>query len=161
MPLSRTKKSIVTLTSATVLFALPAFMLVSRPTVARAEDKVQKSELHGHMEDIDELLKKLRKSCRKPETNEESLKLLTEIQELMVKSKALVPTRAAKVPEADRAKFIADYRKEMAGTISQFLEMESAILSGDNAKAQDIYKAIVEREDKDHDLFMQKDEKKK
>ena len=32
---------------------------------------------------------------------------------------------------------------------------------GDNAKAQEIYKSITEREDKDHDVFMQKEEKKK
>jgi hypothetical protein len=147
---------------AAVTFAMPAAYFV-RPTVAAAaeEKKVEKSELHGHMEDIDDLLKKLRKTCRKAESNEESLKLITEIQELMVKSKALTPTKAAKIPEGERAKFVADYRKEMAGTIMQFCEMERAILDGDNGKAQEIYKAIVEREDKDHDVFMQKDEKKK
>ena len=154
-------KKLISLTAA-VMLAMPAAYFV-RPAVSLAaeEKKIEKSELHGHMEDIDELLKKLRKTCRKAESNEESLKLLTEIQELMVKSKAMVPSKAAKLPEADRAKFVADYRKEMAATIGMFLDMEQAILSGDNGKAQEIYKAITEREDKDHDQFMQKDEKKK
>ena len=155
-------KKLISLTAA-ALFAIPVAQFAARPAaaVAAEEKKVQKSELHEHMEDIDDLLKKLRKTCRKAESNEESLKLITDIQELMIKSKALIPTKAAKIPEADRAKFVTEYRKEMAATIMQFCEMERAILDGDNGKAQEIYKAIVEREDKDHDQFMQKDEKKK
>src|SRR5438067_1098719 len=95
----RMNKKLISLAAA-VLFAIPIAQFAARPSVAVAaeEKKVEKSELHGHMEDIDDLLKKLRKTCRKAESNEESLKLITEIQELMVKSKALTPTRAAKVP---------------------------------------------------------------
>ena len=113
------------------------------------------------MEDMDEDFKKLKRTVRKAELNEQSLKLLTAIQQRMVACKEMTPERLAKVPEADRAKFLKDYRREMAGVIIEFCQVEQAILDGDNAKATDLYKAIVEREDKAHDVFMEKEEKKK
>jgi hypothetical protein len=138
-----------------------ATLAVSLTTVRRALAEVKKSELRNQMEDMDEDFKKLKRTVRKAEQNEQSLKLLTAIQQRMVLCKEMTPERAAKVPEADRPKFLKDYRREMAGVIINLCEVEQAILDGDNSKATDLYKAIVEREDKDHDSFMEKEEKKK
>jgi hypothetical protein len=126
-----------------------------------AEEKVQKSELNNQMEDMDESFKKLKRTLRKSEQNAESLKLIADLQQKSVLCKGMVPMKAAKVPEAERAKFVTEYRKEMAGVIIQFCEMEQALLDNNNEKAIEIYKALVERQDKDHDQFMQKEEKKK
>ena len=159
----RLQRTAVCLFTACML-AMPGAVLLTRPATAHAaaeEKKVKKSELNNHMEDIDEMMKKLRRTIRKPESNEESLKLLTDIETQMVASKALIPTKAEKVPEADRAKFVMAYRKEMARVIGVFCQMEEALLDGDNKKAQELYKEITTAEDKDHDQFMQKDEKKK
>ena len=129
--------------------------------IARAEEKVKKSELSNTMEDMDEVFKKLKRTIRKAESNKESLKLITELQEKSLVCKGMTPSKAEKVPEADREKFVAAYRKEMAGVIVDLCTMEQAILDGDNAKAQEVYKALVEREDKGHDNFMPKKEEKK
>jgi hypothetical protein len=128
---------------------------------AAAEEKVQKTELNNQMEDMDESFKKLKRTLRKSEQNAESLKLIADLQQKSVVCKNLVPLKAAKIPEAERAKFVTEYRKEMAGVIIQFCEMEQALLDNNNEKAIEIYKALVERQDKDHDQFMQKEEKKK
>jgi hypothetical protein len=160
--MNRVKNSLLVLATAAA-FALP-LASISRRAMAeepKKEEKVQKSELNNQMEDMDEIFKKLRRSIRKSDQNEQSLKLIQEIQTKAVACKDMVPTKAAKVPEADRAKFVTAYRKEMAAVIIDMCQMEQALLDGDNAKAQEIYKAIGEREDKDHDQFMQKDEKKK
>ena len=161
--MNRAKQSFLIVATAAIL-ALPLSTL-SRCAFAeeakKAEVKVQKSELNSEMEDMDEAMKKLRRSIRKAEQNEASLKLLAEIQQKAVSSKGMIPTKTAKVPEADRAKFVLAYRREMAAVIIDLCQMEQALLDGDNAKAQEIYKAIGTREDKDHDQFMQKDEKKK
>jgi hypothetical protein len=162
--MNRLKNTLLVLATATA-FAMPLASLSHRALAddakKGAEEKVKKSELNNEMEDMDEAMKKLRRSVRKAEQNEASLKLLQEIQTKAVACKDMVPTRAAKVPEADRAKFVTAYRKEMAAVLIDLLQMEQALLDGDNSKAQEIYKAIGEREDKDHDQFMQKDEKKK
>src|SRR5947209_3709784 len=78
---------------------------VCRAPLARAEEKVKKSELSNTMSDIDEVMKKLKRDLRKPEKNEESLGLIAEIEKNMVACKTMTPTKAAKVPEADRPKF--------------------------------------------------------
>ena len=145
------------------LLALPLTSITRRALAEepKKEVKVQKSELNNTMEDMDEVFKKLRRSIRKTEQNDASLKLIQELQTKTLACKDLTPTKAAKVPEADRAKFVLAYRKEMTAVLIDLLQMEQALLDGDNAKAQEIYKAIGEREDKDHDQFMQKDEKKK
>ncbi len=161
--MNRAKKTFL-IVAAAAISALPLTTLNRRAAAEepkKTEVKVQKSELNNEMEDMDEAMKKLRRSIRKAEQNEASLKLLTEIQLKAVSSKAMIPTKTAKMPEADRIKFVMAYRKEMAAVIIDLCQMEQALLDGDNAKAQEIYKAIGEREDKDHDQFMQKDEKKK
>ena len=162
MPTAASRWKQVTLALAAMsLLSLPLAPLVRRAVAEEPKKaEVKKSELHSSMEDIDEAMKKLRRTIRKPDQNAESLKLISDIQTMMVAGKAMVPTKTEKLPEADRAKFVADYRKEMAGVIVQLCNLETAILDGDNAKAQEIYKAITEREDKDHDQFMQKEEKK-
>jgi hypothetical protein len=159
MTVTRNQRLVLTL-AALVAFALPLAPRLAR--VARAADeKVKKSELNDRMEDMDESFKKLKRTVRKADQNEESLKLINELQAKAVECKAMIPQKAAKVPEADRAKFVLAYRKEMAALIMDFCKMEQAILDGDNAKAVDIWKEANERQDKDHDQFMQKDEKKK
>jgi hypothetical protein len=160
---SRLQRTAVCLFTACML-AMPSAMLLTRPAAAQAapeEKKVKKSELNNHMEDIDDMMKRLRRTVRKPESNEESLKLIADIEQLMVTSKSLIPTKAEKVPEADRPKFVAAYRKQMANVLGIFCQMEEALCDGDNKKAQALYKTITTEEDKDHDQFMQKDEKKK
>jgi hypothetical protein len=141
-------------------FAAVGSIQALRPSVAHAEDKVKKSELSNTMGDIDDMMKKLRRSIRKPETNAQSLQLLADIEKAMVACKSMTPSKAATVPADQKDKFIAAYRKEMAGTIINLCELEQAILDGDNAKAVEIYKGITEREDKAHDQFKPKDEEK-
>src|SRR5258708_7476597 len=146
--------------------ALVALFAVAAPLAplchrAAAEEKVKKTVLNSEMEDIDESMKKLKRTLRKADQNAESLKLIADVQQKMVASKSMTPLKAQKIPEADRAKFVAAYRKEMAGVIIDLCQMEQAVLDGDNPKAVEIWKAINDRSDKAHDQFMQKDEKKK
>jgi hypothetical protein len=146
--------------------ALVALFAVAAPLAplchrAAAEEKVKKTELNSEMEDIDEAMKKLKRTLRKADQNAESLKLIAEVEQKMILGKSMTPLKTEKIPEADRAKFVAAYRKEMAGTIIDLLQMEQAVLDGDNSKAVEIWKSINDRSDKAHDQFMQKDEKKK
>ena len=151
------KLSITTLCLALMLVASLPLM---HPSRAHAEDKVKKSDLANNMGDIDDTMKKLRRSIRKPESDAQSLQLIADLQKQMLTCKIMITSKTAKIPEADRPKFISAYRKEMAGVMINFCELEQAILDGDHPRAIDIYKSITDREDKANDQFMEKDQEK-
>jgi hypothetical protein len=145
----------------TLWLPFTACAILMLPLLAhRAHAEVKKSELNNTMEDMDESWKKLKRTLRKPDQNAESLKLLADMQAKSVTCKGMIPTKAEKIPEAERAKFVNAYRKEMVALLVDLCNIEQAILDGDNAKAVDLYKATNERQDKDHDQFMQKDKNK-
>jgi soluble cytochrome b562 len=144
-------------------FALAALVCLGSSTLPRlalaVQDKEEKkvkdldTELAKQMETIDEGMKKLRRSLRKPESNKESLEWIEKIEKAAAKSKDLVPARAAKVPEAERAKFVESYKKDMDTFIKSVGEMKAAVKDGKNDQAQDIYKTLKTQEDKGHEKY--------
>jgi hypothetical protein len=156
----------LTVAAALLCFELPAVRAADAPTppavAATGEPgKVKKSELHEHMESIEEAMKKLRRTIRKSDGSAETLELISHIEQEALVCKGMVPSRAATLPEAERAKFLSAYRKDMAGFITQVLQMESAVIDGDADKAVTIYKGLKTVEDDSHDKYMQPDEKEK
>lgn len=128
-------------------------LLVAAPAVTRIALAADDTELAKQMEEMDDELKKLRKSVKDPAANAASLEALTKLQQLTVTSKALVPALAAEKPEAERAKFVAGYRKDMAVMLTHFAQIEVAILDGDNAKAEELYKGLKKIEDDGHEKY--------
>ena len=130
------------------------------PTTAPSEPgKVKKSELHEHMQAIEDAFKKLRRTIKKAEKSADSLALIDTVKKEAAICRELVPSRAAK--EADKDKFVADYKKAMDAFIAQVGTLEAAVKAGDTDKAGSIYKEIKTAEDDGHDKFMQQDEKDK
>ena len=144
-------------TARSLLLAV-AILAFAAPFVRAAEEKKTKTGLDDQMENIDEAMSKLRRTIRKAELNNDSLKLLTDLQQAAVACKAMVPAKAAKLPESQRAPFIAAYRKDMAELVISLSQMEIAILNGDNTKAQDIYKQLKTMEDKGHDKYKEEEQ---
>jgi soluble cytochrome b562 len=152
------------------LLALPlaGVMVVGRPVLkpvaamaAAAQEKEGgekkvkdlDTELAKQMEVIDESMKKLRRTLRKPESNKESLELIDKVEKAATKSKDLVPALAAKKPEADRPKFVENYKKDMDAFIKSVGEMKAAVQAGQNDKAQEVYKSLKTQEDKGHEKY--------
>ena len=81
MPPVKQTLTALTLAASTVLFsaALPRHASAEEPKKT-TEVKVQKSELNSEMEDMDEAMKKLRRSIRKADQNTASLKMVQELQ---------------------------------------------------------------------------------
>lgn len=132
----------------------------SPPATAPAEGHVQKTELGRQMEEIDEAMKKLRRLLRKSEGAADSLEQISRMEKAAVAAKGMVPSKAASLPEADRPKFVAAYRKGMAAFVVEVCHMESAVIDGDAAKAQEIFKNLKTIEDEGHDHFMEDEDKK-
>jgi hypothetical protein len=143
----------VAVLSSSILLVAP---VATNHFTVRAADKSEKNkdtELSKHMEEIDANYKKLRKSVKSPAENAASLDLLTKMQHDTVASKALVPAKLSTVKEADRPKFIAGYRKEMAALLEHLCKIEVALVDNDNAKAEDLVKQIKKIEDDGHEKF--------
>jgi soluble cytochrome b562 len=111
------------------------------------------TELAKQMEVIDEGMKKLRRTLRKAESNKESLEWIEKIEKASTKSKDLIPALAAKKPEAERAKFVENYKKDMEAFIKGVGEMKAAVQDGKNDKAQEVYKNLKTQEDKGHEKY--------
>ncbi len=119
------------------------------PRIASADD----TELAKQMEAMDDDLKKLRKSLKVPAENAASLETLTRLQQVTVSCKALIPAMAAEMPEADKAKFVAGYRKDMALLLTHLCQIETAVIDGDNAKAEELFKGLKKIEDDGHEKY--------
>lgn len=125
---------------------------------AAAEEKKPKTDLAKQMEVIDDGMKKLRRSLRKPDQNEASLDTIAKIEAAAVACKSMTPSLATTMPSDQQAPFVADFRKRMVALLESMCNMESAVLDGDNAKAQDIYKQMKQEEEDGHDKFMPSDD---
>lgn len=143
------------------LLAVPvaAAVLVGRPfastTVALAADekKHEDTELAKQMEVIEEGMKKLRRTLRSADSNTESLEWIGKIEKASAKSKDLIPVKAAKIPEAERAKWVESYKKDMDAFIKSLGELKGAVKDGKNDKAQEVYKTLKTHEDKGHEKY--------
>jgi soluble cytochrome b562 len=151
------KNSVLVLVAALIaaLAASPAAL------VRAADEKVPvETELQKKMEEVETGLKKLRRTLRNSDQNTESLKTITLVKEAMEACKKLIPAMAPSVPEADRAKFIEAYQKDMDVVIAEMGKMEKAVKEGKNDQAQEVLKKLKELEEAGHEKYI-KDEAKK
>ena len=144
-----------------VAAALLGGLVLVSPVSAATQDKEEgqstvkdlDTDLAKQMEVIDEGIKKLRRTLRKAESNSESLEWIDKIEKAAVKSKDLAPAMAAKVPEAERAKWVENYKKDMATFIKTMGELKAAVKESKNDKAQEIYKDLKKQEEKGHEKY--------
>lgn len=124
---------------------------------ASAEDKKPQTPLGKAMEQIDNGMKKLRRSLRSKEANAQSLETIAKVEQAVLDSKAMTPSRTTTMPSDQQPAFVSDYHKRMAALLISMCNMETAVLDGDNAKAQEIYKQLKQQEEDGHDQFMPSD----
>src|SRR6476646_189212 len=119
---------------------------VSRLAIAQ-EHHVEKSELRKQMSQIDEAMKKLKRTIRKAESDKESLELIVKVEQIAITCKQMSPPIPATIAAPQREKYVAEYRKQMAGFLSDVCQMEAAILGGDHDRAHEIYTKLKDDED--------------
>jgi soluble cytochrome b562 len=147
---------------AAVVLALVAALAAAPVEVRAAEPKpAPETELQKKMEEVETGLKKLRRTLRKPEDNADSLKTIAGVKAAMEACKKLAPDMASSIPEADRAKFVEAYRKDMDAVIAEMGKMEKAVKDGKNDEAQEILKKLKEMEEAGHEKYIKEDKKKK
>jgi soluble cytochrome b562 len=131
----------------TALFA--AALLVPAAAVRADED----TELAKHMEVIEKGMKKLKKSLKESKENDASAATIAEVKKAATGCVDLIPVMAKKVPEAERPKFIENYKKDMTAFIAKVDALAAAVKAGKNEEALAIHKALGEMEDKGHEKY--------
>lgn len=150
------------------LFALPAGLAFHHlaPVALAADEKADekkadKSELHEHMEAMETAQKKLRRSIKDAAKKEDSLTHLKAFVAAAEASKALTPSETAKKPEADRAKYLEEYKRQMDAVIAVAKKIETAVNAGNVADAEKAFAELKPLEKKGHDEYMPPDEEEK
>lgn len=100
---------------------------------------------------------KLRKQVADPASNAASLELATKLREAAEASVKLIPERAADEPEAERAKFVADYQEKMKLFVAEAKKLEAALKDGKNEEAVTIVAALGKMQRQGHHAFRRPD----
>ncbi len=123
------------------------------PHALQEREGEHETELAQQMEKLEDQLKPLRKHLRPDGSRADALTALVEIQRLSLACKTLVPEIAAKLPEAERAVLVTAYRRTMVDFLLRQLELEGALLDGDEAAIQAAFDRFREMEDSAHERF--------
>lgn len=110
-----------------ISLSLIALSLLTLP--ARAQDE-KKTPLGEQMSGIAKDFRTLRKQIKDPAQKDSSLQLVKDMEDHAAKAKTLDPAKTKDIPEADREKFLADYRKSIDGLSDQFQKLEADIKDG-------------------------------
>lgn len=151
------------LISLVALLSLP-FVLVVRaeePKKEAGKEHKAETELEGKMDDLGGAFRKLRGLLKDPAKNAESAALVGKMRSVAADAAKLTPAMTADLPEADRAKFVADFQKSMANFAATLEKLESALKSGDNAAASKLFEEIRDQQKAGHKQFKRPDEKEK
>jgi hypothetical protein len=130
------------------------------PTAPAAGKDDGDTELGDKMDKVSSAYKKLRKSIPDATQNEASLKQVAIIHDAATDALNLTPAKAADLPEADRAKFVADFQAEMKKFIGKVDDLAAALKANDNAGAQKIFDDMGQQEKDDHKEFRKPKPKK-
>ena len=110
-----------------LLLASTTFSLLAEEP---AKAPVKETELEQKMDVIGGAFRKLRRQISDPAKAEDSLKLVMQIKEAAAASVKLTPEKAADVPEAERAKYVADYQAKMKDFLGEVEKLQVAVTSG-------------------------------
>lgn len=120
----------------------------------QASKKKDHTELEEHMEEMGGAFKKLRRQITDPSQNASSLDLVATVRAGAEKAVDLTPLRAQDIPEAERAKFIADYQKGIKNLQVSLGKLEAALKANDNTEAAKILKEVGAQQKEGHKQFM-------
>ncbi len=130
----------------------------AQPTIAPAHDR-DATELGEHMDNMGDAFKKLRKQVADPAQNASSLQLVDTMRKESLISAKLTPAKTQDLPEAERAKFVADYQEHMKKLLGMLDQLKAALKANDNATAEKLVKDLGAFQRESHHQF-RKPEKK-
>lgn len=143
-----------------VIYPLQAAEEPANPPATKParEERENPKALEKSMEQMGRAFKVLRQQITKPEMNESSLTQLANLQRATVEAKRHLPPELAKLPEADRKAKALEYKQMMNNLVRAQLDVEDALLEGDNEKAATALNSVHDIEESGHKDFRSKED---
>lgn len=117
---------------AALAVSLAALPLLTRPALGQSHEH---TDLEEKMDAMNNVFRKLRRQIADASANASSLELVAKLREASAESAKLIPAKAEKVPEADRAKFVSDYEARMKEFLAEVDNLKAALEAGKNDEA--------------------------
>lgn len=111
------------------------------------------TELGGKMDKMNGAFRKLRKQINDPSANASSLEQVAIMRQYAVEAAKLTPAKAADIPEADRAKFVADYQAKMKDTLALIDKLADALKANKNDEAAKLFAQLGAAQKEGHKQF--------
>ena len=111
------------------------------------------TELGRKMEDLNASWRKLRRQVADPAKNADSLDLVAKIKAASADAATLSPAKTGDLPEAERAKFQADYAAGMKKFAAMLDQLEAALKANHNDEAGKLVTALADFQRESHKLF--------
>jgi chaperonin cofactor prefoldin len=121
------------------------------PSAFSAEEK--HTELENKMEDMAAAFKKLRRQVADPAQNAASIELVQKVIAGAKASVGLTPAKFSDLPEAERPKAAAEYKKQMEQLIHALQQLETTLKENKNAEAEELVKKINGMQKQGHKEF--------
>lgn len=119
----------------------------------KAAPKNPPTELEERMEKLNAAWRRLRRQVADPAQNASSLELVAAMRTTAQGAEKMTPAKAADIPEAERARFLADYEAGMRRFFAQLDTLEAALKSGRNEAAQKAVAEIADHQKTSHKAF--------
>jgi hypothetical protein len=123
------------------------------PLSARADK--DETDLDKIMSKLNGAVRRINKQLADPAKNPDTLKDVAIAKEQAELAKKQTPALAAE--KEDKAKFVADYQKQIDLLIAQLGQLETAVKANDNAAARDVLKKMNDLKKSGHKEFKKPD----
>lgn len=149
--------------SFTVLAGAALFAADEAPAAPAAapapKEKKPETELSKQMEKMNGAFRKLRRQATDATKNADSLEQVAILKEFATSAAKLEPAKAATIPAADRAKWVADYRAEMQKALGLIDKLEAALKAGNNEEAGKLVTELNTQQRAGHKEFRAEEKK--
>jgi len=139
----------------TIPLALPTLvaLVALSPLAAPAQDKEKDTPLAIEMKGMSKDYKQLKKQIADPAQKPSSLDLLADIDKHVKAARDLTPANTVKVPEADRAAWLADYKKQIDGLLAAYDKVQAALTGDQYDQAKSLLDDILKLKREGHEKF--------
>ena len=134
------------------------FMIVYKPQLVNASEALEQPSLKANMKALNRAYRKVRKQIVDPAQNTSSVQLLQAIQLEVTRGIAIVPNRVSEIPVNEQGRFVLSYKRKMVEFLTILLDIESALLDGDNSLAQQQFGKLYQMKKEGHREFQKQEE---
>tara|TARA_Y100000588_G_scaffold16491_1_gene17340 strand:- start:2952 stop:3419 length:468 start_codon:yes stop_codon:yes gene_type:complete len=134
------------------------FMIVYKPQLVNASEALEQPSLKANMKALNRAYRKVRKQIVDPAQNTSSVQLLQAIQLEVTRGIVIVPDRVSEIPVNEQGRFVLSYKRKMVEFLTILLDIESALLNGDNSLAQQQFGKLYQMKKEGHREFQKQEE---